>query len=210
MVMTKASDGPARSLTRRVIIGGRAYDKPWDPICGACRSPWMEQIDSMLAEGHALRTIRKLLASLRPAVPNEQILRAHIDHLAEPHRRARIAFEEAAAARGDDTSVTGAALQDALSAVIRVGVEQLAQGSLDIGTRDVLSAMKLQVQLERLRPSEGMEASQWQAVFMEFFEIVRRHLSPAQWQAFTTDVYASPTIRAALADSAPALPGGTP
>jgi hypothetical protein len=45
-----------------------------------------------------------------------------------------------------------------------------------------------------------VEASAWQAAFMEFFEIVRKHLGHAQWKAFVTDVYASPAIRAVLAE----------
>jgi hypothetical protein len=42
---------------------------------------------------------------------------------------------------------------------------------------------------------------------MSFFEIVRRHLGYDQWKSFVDEVYASPEIRAVLADSAPAIPG---
>jgi hypothetical protein len=56
-----------KTLTRRVVIGGREYDKPWDPACGACRSPWLPHIDSALAEGYSLRQVSKLLAGRRPA-----------------------------------------------------------------------------------------------------------------------------------------------
>lgn len=197
-----------KQLTRRVVIGGKEYDKPWDLNCGACRSPWLAQIDAMLAEGYSLRQIRKHLAGLRPAPPNEQILRTHIAHLADPHRKARLAFEEAAESRGDDTTAHGAQLTDALQAVIRAGTERLAHGELDVQTRDMLAAMKLMEQIERNRTGEGVEASAWQAALMEFFEIVRKHLTPAQWRAFVIDVYDSPTIRAVLAESSPALPGG--
>jgi hypothetical protein len=197
-----------RLPTRLVILGGREYDKPWDPSCGACRSPWLGSIDSCLAEGYALRAIRKLLAGLKPAVPNEVILRAHIAHLAEPHRKQRLAFEAAAGARGESTDTESARIEDALAAIIGRGSELLASGELDVGAREMLSAMKLQAQLTREREGEGVEASAWQAAFMAFFEIVRRHLSPAQWRAFTDDVYASPEIRAVLMDGQAALPGG--
>jgi hypothetical protein len=186
--------------TRRVVIGGREYDKPWDPACGACRSPWLSHIDSALAEGYSLRQIHKLLAGRRPAVPNETILRSHVQHLAEPHLKARLAFEEAAEHRGEDTATAGARMEDALAAIIRQGSEQLAHGDLEIGAKDMIAAMRLVAQLERAREGEGIEASAWQAAFMEFFEIVRRHLGHAQWKAFVTDVYASPAIRAVLAD----------
>lgn len=203
--MTKAS----RHLpTRIVVIGGREHEKPWDPSCGACRSPWMQSIDACLAEGYSIRNIHKLLAGRRPAVPNEVILRAHIEHLAEPHRKARLAFEEAAEARGDDTTVTSARTDDALAQVIRLGNELLAHGELEVSTKDMLAAIKLQAQLARERDGEGVEASAWQGAFMSFFEIVRRYLTHDQWKAFVDDVYASPEIRAVLAETSPAIPGG--
>lgn len=193
---------------RLVVIGDRQYAKPWDPACGACRSPWLRSIDSALAEGYSLRRVRQLLAGLRPAVPNEGILRAHIAHLAEPHRKARLAFEEAASARGDDTSVASARMEDAIAAIVRTGSELLAHGEMDVAARDMVAAMRLQLQLDRAREGEGVEASAWQAAFLEFFALARRHLGPERWKAFTADAYASPAIRAVLADRADAIPGG--
>lgn len=196
-----------KTLTRRVVIGGREYDKPWDPACGACRSPWLGHIDSALAEGYSLRQVSRLLAGRRPAVPNETILRSHIQHLAEPHRKARLAFEEAAEQRGDDTALTSARLEDALDAIIRQGRAQLAHGDLEVGAKDMIAAMRLVTQMERARDGEGVETSAWQAALMEFFEIVRKHLGYDQWKAFVQDVYDSPAIRAVLSDQS-SLPGG--
>jgi hypothetical protein len=187
-------------VTRRVVIGGREYDKPYDQQCGACRSPWMVHIDGALAEGYSIRQVSRLLSGRRPAVPNEVILRAHIGHLAEPHRKARLAFEEAAEARGDDTNLTSATMEDALAAIIRQGTGQLVHGELEVSARDMIAAMRLQSQIDRARDGEGVEASAWQAAFMSFFEIVRNRMSPSQWRDFVTDVYASPEIRAVLAD----------
>jgi hypothetical protein len=141
-------------------------------------------------------------------VPNDVILRAHVPHLAEPHLKARLDFEAAAEARGDDTTGTGARMEDALRGIIRRGAEQLAHGELDVAARDMIAAMRLQAQLDSARKGEGVEASQWQAAFMEFFEIVRRHLSAAQWRAFVTDVYASPAVRAVM-EPAGELAGGS-
>jgi hypothetical protein len=199
--VTGTTSGPLP--LRRVVIGGQAHDKPWDPLCPACRSPHLRSIDSALAEGYSLRQVRRLLAGLSPAVPEEESLRAHVAHLAEPHRKARLALEEAAAARGDDTAVTSARPQDALAAIIARGTERLVHGEGDVAPRDMVAAMRLLAQLERDRKGEGVEASAWQGAFMSFFAIVRRHLSPAQWKAFTADVYASPEIRAVLAGEAP-------
>lgn len=195
-------------LTRRVVIGGREYDKPWDPQCAACRSPWLQHIDSALAEGYSIRKVRELLAGRHPAVPNDTVVRAHILHLAEPHRKARLAFEEAAAARGDDTATASARMEDALQALIRQGTEKLTHGDMDVGAKDMIAAMRLAMQLEASRQGDGVEASQWQAALMAFFELVRRYLTPAQWKAFVNDVYASPEIRAVLAEPAGELTGG--
>jgi hypothetical protein len=207
----KGTTTATKQVTRRVVIGGREYEKPWDPACGACRSPWLSSIDSMLAEGYSLRRLRQTLAGMHPAVPNEAILRLHIEHLAEPHARQRAAFEEEAARRGEDTAATSAGLGDALKAIIAQGTQQLASGELEVGARDMLRALQLQLALEKAQAGEGVEASAWQAAFMSFFEIVRRHLTGPQWKAFVTDVYASPEIRAVMSDAAPAaIPGEGP
>jgi len=194
--------------TRRVVIGGREHDKPWYPDCAACRSPWMLNIDSMLAEGYSLRLIRKHLANRHPAVPSEPVLRAHIPHLAEPHRKSRMAFEEAAAARGEDTASSSASLSDALDELVRQGHEALVHGELDLQPRDLTRAIQLKIQLDKSRASEGVEASAWQTAFMEFFEIARRVLSPQQWGVFVDEVYASPAIQAVMAGEQPALASG--
>jgi DNA-binding transcriptional MerR regulator len=196
--------------TRRVIIGGQAYDKPWDQRCAACRSPWLGQIDAMLAEGYSLEAIRKHLKGLRPAPPEAGVLRAHIQHLAAPHRKARMDFEEAAESRGEDTATSSARLSDALARLISAGSGRLAAGDLDVSAREMIAAMKLQMQLDRAQAGEGVEASAWQAAYLEFFDLVRKHMRPAQWQAFVADVYDSPAIRQVLASQDPAaIPGGT-
>lgn len=195
-------------LTRRVVIGGKEYDKPFDQQCGACRSPWMVHIDAALAEGYSIRQVSRLLSGRRPAVPNEVILRAHVAHLAEPHRKARLAFEEAAEARGDDTTSVPARMEDALMAIVRQGNQQLVHGELEVSARDMVAAMRLQAQIDRAREGEGVEASAWQAAFMEFFEIARRTMSRDQWKAFVSEAYASPAIRAVLAEPAGELTGG--
>ena len=199
----------SKQATRRVVIGGAEYDKPYEYGCGACRSPWLQQIDVMLAEGYALAQIVKHLGGLKPRPPNVEILRAHIPHLAEPHLKARRSFEAEAEARGDDTTTQGARLSDALQRVVRAGSERLALGEVVIEPRDMLKATDLLLKIQRSEAAEGVEASAWQQAFMEFFEIVRRRLTPDQWRSFVAEVYDSPVIRTVLAgENAPAIPGG--
>lgn len=201
-----------RLPTRVAVIGDQAYDKPYDQACGACRSPYGVYLDAALAEGHAYATVRRMFAGRKPACPTESILATHVrgGHLAEPHMRARITLEEAAAARGADISVDSARGEDAIALLLRQGTGLLATGMMEIRASDVVAAARLQAQLEKTRDGEGAAASQWQQAFMAFFEIVRRTLTHEQWKAFVTDVYASPEIQAVMADQHErALPGGT-
>jgi hypothetical protein len=205
--MTARTD---RLPQRLVMIGEQAFEKPFDATCGACRSPYAADVDQALAEGYSYKMVRSLFAGRRPACPNDAILRAHVayGHLAGPHLKARLAIEESVAQRGGDSSTTSAGHEEALTAILRHGVGLLASGMLEVRASDMVAAARLQAQLERARDGEGVEASAWQAAFMTFFEIVRRHLSPGQWKAFVAEVYASPEIRAVLSDQQrPVAPG---
>lgn len=201
---------PSRTGFKVVVTDERTWEKPYEVGCGACRSPYGEQIDQALAEGWSYRTVRKFLAYRKPACPNEVILRHHVEHghLIPPHLQARIAFEEAAAARGDDTSTASARGEDALAAILRQGMTQLLGGMVDVKASDMVAAVRLQEQMAARRDGEGVEASAWQGAFMSFFEIVRGYLTPAQWKQFVGDAYSSPEIRAVLAQGDRALPGG--
>ena len=194
---------------RTVFIGDREYEKPYDPACPCCRSPWHLQIDVMLSEGYTPHAIKRLLQGRKPAPPRIEHISAHIDHLAEPHRKLRLQLEEDARERGDGAGLSLVSLADANKALIQKGYAALAAGDLEVTSRDLLRAMALQAQLEKAAAGGQVSADAWQAVFVEMLGIVRTHLSPAQWQAFTNDVYASPTIRQVLAEQQ-ALTAGDP
>jgi hypothetical protein len=202
---------PSRPRVKLVVTDEQTWEKPYEWGCGACRSPYGEQIDQALAEGWSYKTVRKFFAYRKPACPNEVILRHHVDagHLIEPQLKARIAFEEAANARGDDTGTDSARGEDALAAIIRAGQAQLLGGMVDVKASDMVAAVRLQEQMSRARDGEGVEASAWQTAFMEFFEIIRGYLTPVQWKQFVGDVYRSPGIRQVLTRDDRALPGGT-
>lgn len=196
---------------RLVMIGDVAHEKPFDATCGACRSPYGTDIDQALGEGYSYKMIRSMFAGRKPACPNNVILQLHVTrgHLAAPHLKARLAFEEAAKGRGDDPADHSAGIEDALSALIRHGTGLLATGLLEVRASDMVAAARLQAQLDRARDGEGVEASAWQAAFMEFFEIVRRHMSHEQWKRFVADAYGSPAIRAVMAQGGRELPEGS-
>ena len=199
------SSGGAGSF-RTVLIGGREYPKPFDHTCPVCRSPWLISIDEMLAEGYSYSAIRKMLAGRRPASPREHHIAAHLPHLAEPHRKMR-ADVEASAAGEEPLSLAG--LPEVTRAVISRGFQELAAGRLEVTSRDLVAALRLQAQLDR-SDAGGLDANAWQSAFLEFFALVRKHMNAAQWQAFTAEVYDSPAIRSVLAGSSPALPQGAP
>lgn len=198
--MTARTD---RLPQRLVMIGEQAYEKPFDAACGACRSPYAADIDQALAEGYSYKMVRSLFAGRRPACPNDVILRAHVayGHLAAPHLKARLAVEESVAQRGGDSSTTSAGYEEALAAIIQHGSGLLAAGMLEVRASDMVAAARLQAQIDKARDGEGVEASVWQAAFMNFFEIVRKHMSQNQWKDFVADAYSSPEIRAVLSDA---------
>jgi len=199
-----------RPKLKTVVTEDGTWEKPYEDGCGACRSPYGDQIDQALAEGWSYKAVQKFFASRKPACPNMVILRYHVDqgHLIQPHLRARVAFEEAARLRGSDPGTDSMDGEDALAAIIRHGTSQLLSGMTDVRASDMVAAVRLQEQISSRRDGEGVEASAWQTAFMAFFELVRGYLTPAQWKQFVGDAYSSPEIRAVLA-SERALPGGT-
>lgn len=205
--MTKESRPPVKV----VVTDGQTWEKPYEWSCGACRSPYGEQLDQALAEGWSYRSVRKFFAGRKPACPNELILRHHVDcgHLIEPHLKARLAFEEAAAGRGEDTGTASARGEDALAAIVRQGTAQLLGGMVDVRASDMVAAVRLQEQITARRDGEGVEASAWQQALMSFFEIVKGYLTPAQWKQFVGEVYSSQELRQVLARDDRSLPGGT-
>jgi hypothetical protein len=207
--MTGMTQG-SRPGVKLVVTDEQTWEKPYEWSCGGCRSPYGEQIDQALAEGWSYKAVRKFFAGRKPACPNEVILRYHVErgHLIPPHLKARVAFEEAAAGRGDDTGTDSARGEDALAAILRQGMTQLLGGMTDVRASDMVAAVRLQEQISARRDGEGVEASAWQAAFMSFFEIVRGYLSPAQWKQFVGDAYSSPEIRQVLTQDGRALPGG--
>jgi hypothetical protein len=209
--MTAASN-PARPRVKVVVTEeGTSWEKPFEWSCGACRSPYGDQLDQALAEGWSYKAVQKFFAGRKPACPNMVILRYHVEHghLIPPHLKARLAFEEAASSRGEDTGSESAKGEDVLAAILRHGNAQLLSGMVDVKASDMVAAVRLQEQMAARRDGEGVEASAWQQAFMEFFELVRGHLTPAQWRQFVGDAYSSPAIRSVLATEDRALPGGT-
>lgn len=205
--MTKESSRPRVKV---VVTDEETFEKPYDWSCGACRSPFGDQIDQAIAEGWSYRAVRRFFQGRKPACPNEVILRYHVDHghLIPPHLKARLAFEDAANSRGDDPGTVSSGGEDALAAIVRQGTSQLLSGMIEVRASDMVAAVRLQEQIARARDGEGVEASAWQSAFMSFFEIVRRRMSPAEWRAFVTEVYASPDIRAVLSGAErPPQPG---
>jgi hypothetical protein len=204
--VTTTTSKPPLEL-RTVIIGGEEFEKPYDPACPCCRSPWHLQIDELLSEGWKYPAIWRFLAGRKPRPPQAGHIAVHVDHLAEPHRKMRMQLEEAAVARDEPPEGTSMLrLSDVASAVVQRGFAAMAAGEMDINSGALLKALALAAQLEKNAQGSGTSTEAWQQVFVEMLGLVRQHMSPAQWQAFTVDVYASPAIRSALAESQPAIP----
>jgi hypothetical protein len=185
--------------TRTVLLDdGTLMEAPFDPCCGACRSPWIPEIDQALAAGLTPQAIRSDLKGRRPAVPNSSILLAHVDHLPERTRAMRRLLE--------DPGRMQVGTRDALGGILAAGWRALAEGRLELTSADWMKALSLKIRQEQSEERYA-SAQAWQAAFMAFFEIVRNYLPPAEWQAFAAECYASPEILA-VSSIAPPAPGG--
>ena len=183
-----ARNEPARLSTRIVLLDdGTQLEAPFDRTCGACQSPWAPQIDSKLADGISPAAILEDLGNKRPKCPNTTIIRAHIAHLPEIHRKMRLLLE--------DPGRTQVGVGEALNEIIQRGWEQLADGNMELTGADWLRAMALRAKLDAAS-AELATSEEWRAAFLAFFDTLKHYLKPAEWQAFMAECYASPEIQA--------------
>lgn len=199
----------ASSPVAVVRIGDRDYEKPFDPACAACRSPWMAHIDLCLAGGWTHAAIRSSLAGRRPAPPPREVIAAHVAHLAPPHLMARRQLEHDAGQRGadQDGELPIPGLADVTKAAMQRLYERISTGDAQPSLRDVVAAMKFEHAREQEgSPHAGVQACQ--DALIEIYEIARRHLGPQLWPAFARDVYASEAITTVIGRPQPALVSG--
>lgn len=191
------------SPTISIRIGDRDYDKPYDPGCRACTSPWALQIDHWLAAGYPAAWIQQQLAQRRSKLP-VPVLTGHVPHLAPPH----LADRERLAPGGKEGDGPAASLGAVNSVLIRRAFEALVNGDesmAELAPRDLLQALKLQLQIDREEEARARgTAEEWQQAFAEFFSIARAHLGEA-FGPFLRDVYASQAI--SRMTGRPAAPG---
>ena len=198
--MTARSRPPVRLQTRTILLpGGAEREAPYDPRCGACRSPWVVQIDQGLMDGLTPAAIKHDLANRKPSCPTIDIIQGHVAHLADPQRQLRQLL--------DDTERSAVGVIEALTLVINSGFQAAAEGLMPVSSSDWLKALalmaKIQVQQERHASAEA-----YQAAFMAFFEICKRYMKPAEWSAFSAECYSSPEILAVSNRMLPGGPGG--
>lgn len=182
--MTVRTELPTRTI---LLPDGGSTEAPFDPSCGACRWPWVTEIDKLLAEGLAFTEIRRLLDGRTPRCPNDAILRRHIDHLPRQQRDMRLALEDPARSLVD--------AQAAVEEIVQLGYRRLAAGEMELSSSDWMKALQLQAKMDK--DSAAISTNeQWQAAFMSFFELVRRYLPPEKWPEFQRACMMSPEIRA--------------
>jgi hypothetical protein len=178
-----------------VRIGGQDHLKPWDPACPACQSPWLLEIDELLAAGHSCEAITRLLAGRRPPPPEPGGLAPHVIHLAVPHRDSRLHLEDAAAARGEEHGLSLVRDPDVLDAIIRRGYERMTAGTENPAVmRETLQAMRLRLDMQRAALEETADASEWEEAFLAFFELARRYIPQASYDDFARELSALPVI----------------
>ena len=163
------------------MLDGELATAPYVRTCGACRSPWVVELDAKLALGLTPAAIRQDLSGRRPACPNAAILRAHVDHLPQQVREIR--------RQAEDPSRSMIGPNEAVDSIIQQGYRALAAGEIQLSSGDWIRALGLRVQMDRQQ---------------------ERAASAEQWQAFQAECYTRPEIMAvstsALSSPAP-VPG---
>jgi hypothetical protein len=174
--------------TRTVLLpSGEQADAPYDRTCGACRSPWVAEVDQGLINGLTPAAIRSSLAGRQPGAPNERIIRVHIAHLADGQREVRQLLEDPGRLQVDTS--------DLLDQIYARGWRAMAEGMMEVSSADLMRAMALKAKIDAQQQAHA-SAEAWQAAFMAFFEIVRRYLPPADWAAFQAECYSNREILA--------------
>jgi hypothetical protein len=186
-----------------IRIGGREYDKPYDPSCPVCASPVLLQVDSFLSYGWTYERIRDYMASMRPAgvrVASVAALRRHVAHLAAPHAETRRQLEEDVAAR--DSSMDGGSSPVEIADLARLTVQRAYEGLQDGDDslmRHAVAVTRLRREIdkdEQARQTQGT-IEQWQSAMTEVLWIARKHLG-GHWAAFAADIRSSEKLRAIM------------
>ena len=181
-----------------IVIGGESYDKPFDPSCPVCMSPFMIQADSFLAYGWPAGRILRYLGTLeRQHGITQEDLGRHVDHLAAPHYQARLDYE-ASAARSVSPDGFTPDLDSLLRLVLQRAYERITDSSRDVSVRDAVALAKLKREIERDQAADSHAASaeQYQAALTQLLWIARKHLG-GSWAAFAADVRSDELIAAA-------------
>jgi hypothetical protein len=188
----------SEGATALIVVGGRQYEKPYDPRCAACASSAMMHIDSFLAYGWSFARIQRYLKELGAPDLSPDELKRHVPHLAAPHYQARLDYEEGVASAGLDPAVAGPDVASLLRLTLQRAYERVTDGTAEVGPREVVALAKLKREIEREFAEGATQASaeQWQAAMVQLLWICRKYLGK-NWAAFAADVRADETIAAA-------------
>lgn len=189
--MTVTSSGTAvRPIlpTRQIQTeDGEIVEAPYDPTCGACRSPWNPEIDRYLAQGLSYEAVRRGLAGRKPGVPNIEILHRHVDHLPEYQRELRLQLED------PGRSLIGAV--EGVDAIVQHGFKMLADGRMELSGSEWLRALKLKADIEKSQAAFA-SAQEYSQAFLAFFDLARKFIPGPAWPGFQAACFADPAIRA--------------
>jgi hypothetical protein len=176
-----------------IRIGDQDWDKPYDPSCSACTSPWLGQIDTLLASGWTPEAIVARLRGRKPGPPRVPVIRSHTqNHLAQPHMEQRAQFERSQG-RDINPGIPSPHLRDVTDAALQRVYTGMAAGTVQPPLRDVIAARRLLQQIEADEAGVASREAVQQAL-IEIFEIARAHLQDAAWEAFARDVYNSDAL----------------
>lgn len=184
-----------------IRIGKHVYPVKSEPNCVVCQSPHRYTIERDLSHGHSYKSIRQSLAGETPPPPEEQSIGRHVarGHMTIQQTSQRLMIEQRAEEMGKSIEDGAESLLDAVSvnrAIVEAGFRRLADGELQPSMQDLLTALKLQVQIDAATPQGSIDNEVWMEAMMEYLKIAQRLMPSDMWAAFGAELATSPVMKA--------------
>jgi hypothetical protein len=188
-----------------VDIGGRQYPMKTVPQCRTCMSPYRLEIEQAILEHRSYMSIANTLVDRpegRLPHPEHQSIRSHVlkNHMPVGPTAERALVEMRAEQIGRDIEKHVAGLADYATVneiIIQRGMDRLARGELQPSMGELLTAIRMQHQIESTS-EEGLDSAAWQEALMAYLEVAQEFIPPDRMQDYGQALANHPVLRAMM------------
>lgn len=200
------SDTTAGALVE-VNVGGRMYPLVVRPDCRTCRSPHRLEIEHRLMSGTSYDAVAAWAAEQETGelpAPGANSLRSHAKgHMGVAgaswrgliDARVRELVAEQAEAEVDGIGMA--------RLIVKVGMEGLADGTIQPTTSDLLNAAKFLAVHDVADDDERGSVDSWREAVLKHLEIAKAFIPPHLWPDFAAALNSNTQLRALAPASAP-------